>query len=375
VIDKGGNKVLIMAGGTGGHIFPGLAVADQLVAEGWEVCWLGTSERMEARLVPEHGYKIRFIDVAGVRGNGLVRLLMAPWMIIRSIFQAISVIRQEKPAVVLGFGGFASGPGGIAAWLMRKPVVLHEQNAVAGFTNSVLAHFAKKVLMAFPDTFNSRHEAIFVGNPIRSEISELANDEISPISDDKPINVLILGGSLGAKALNENVPTLLAGTNACNNVHVWHQTGRGNKNTVESRYVETMKQNHNVRVDEFIVDMTQAYFWADIVICRSGALTVAEVAAAGIAAIFVPFPFAVDDHQTLNAAWLADKDAAIIMPQERLVQGEFIKQVSALLQDKARLHQMAINARAVAITDATQQVASYCKELAVTNTAITENEA
>lgn len=358
-------KVLIMAGGTGGHIFPGLAVADRLKSEGWQVCWLGTEKRMEARLVPQHGYPIRFIDVMGVRGNGIKRLLAAPFMVLRSIIQAIGVIRDEKPVVVLGFGGFASGPGGIAAWLLRKPMVLHEQNAIAGFTNRTLAYFATRVLMAFPDTFAERHHAELVGNPVRQAISDLGQTKQSIKNDDSDkINLLIVGGSLGAAALNKYVPKLLAQTAVSEDIKVWHQTGRGNQGEVEANYRQALTCNHNVRVDEFIVDMTEAYDWADITMCRAGALTVAEVAAAGVAAVFVPFPHAVDDHQTLNAGWLADNDAAIIVPQSDLEQGKLSEQIGQLLADKSRLQQMAKRAREVAITDATDKVAAVCKRLA-----------
>lgn len=357
-------KILIMAGGTGGHIFPGLAVAGALAEEGWEVHWLGTSERMEARLVPEYGYPIHFIDVAGVRGKGLWKKLMAPFMVLRSILQAIKVIRDAKPKVVLGMGGYASGPGGIAAWLMGKPVVLHEQNAVAGMTNRILANFSKKVLMAFPNTFKGRDNAILVGNPIRKEITELAGDEPHQLDDEKIPNVLVLGGSLGAQALNENVPLLLSKTKSRDRVNVWHQTGRGNKAGVETLYRSVLEANRNIRVDEFIVDMVEAYKWADLVICRAGALTVAEVAAAGRGAVFVPFPHAVDDHQTLNARWLADNGAALIVQQTQLMSQQYMDQICALIDDKSGLKKMAENARRVAITDATEKVASYCRALA-----------
>ncbi|MFT5162386.1 MAG: UDP-N-acetylglucosamine--N-acetylmuramyl-(pentapeptide) pyrophosphoryl-undecaprenol N-acetylglucosamine transferase [Alteromonadaceae bacterium] len=369
-IDK---KVLIMAGGTGGHIFPGLAVADQLKSEGWTICWLGTPKRMEARLVPEHGYDIQFIDVSGVRGNGLKRLLLAPFMIIRSIIQAIKVIRRVKPTVVLGFGGFASGPGGIAAWLLGKPVVLHEQNAIAGFTNRTLAYFATQVLMAFPKTFARRHKAQLVGNPIRQSISQLnslnkSDEDYQPTKPLLPgvnkLNVLILGGSLGAEALNRHIPRVLAQTTSVDLIKVWHQTGRGKHREVEAVYQGAMVNNRDIRIDEFIVDMSEAYKWADIAICRSGALTVAEVAAAGVAAIFVPFPHAVDDHQTLNAGWLADNDAAIIVPQVELEQGKHIQLISDLLENKSKLQQMAEKAGQMAITDATDKVAAVCKGLA-----------
>jgi UDP-N-acetylglucosamine--N-acetylmuramyl-(pentapeptide) pyrophosphoryl-undecaprenol N-acetylglucosamine transferase len=361
------NKVLIMAGGTGGHIFPGLAVADLLKSEGWDICWLGTPTRMEAQLVPQHGYDIRFIDVVGIRGNGLKRLLLAPFMILRSIFQAIKVIRQEQPSVVLGFGGFASGPGGVAAWLLRKPLVLHEQNAVAGFTNRTLAHIATKVLMAFPGTFAPSHQPQLVGNPIRQSISDLNDQTEQGLAeqglteqDDKKLNVLIVGGSLGAQALNEFIPGILL-AQGDGVIEIWHQTGKGKLAQVEGLYQDVA----NVRVDEFIDDMTAAYQWADLAICRAGALTVAEVAGAGIAAIFVPFPSAVDDHQTVNAGWLADNDAAIIVPQHELAQGKHNEKISQLLANQPQLQKMAERARQVAIIDGTDKVAAVCKALAV----------
>lgn len=358
------SKILIMAGGTGGHIFPGLAVASQLAEEGWEVCWLGTSERMEAKLVPEYGYKIHFIDVAAVRGKGFIRKAMAPLMVLRSVLQAISVIRAEKPSVVLGMGGFASGPGGIAAWLMGKPVVLHEQNAIAGMTNRILAYFSKKVLMAFPNTFRGRDNAVLVGNPIRKEISALASEQKDLLSDDKPLNILVLGGSLGAKALNENVPQLLAECKDNQSIHVRHQTGKGNSDAVKQSYAALLGSNEHIVVDDFIVDMVEAYKWADLVICRAGALTVAEVAAAGVGAVFVPFPFAVDDHQTLNASWLADNGAAIIVQQRDMMHEDNRQRISQMIDDRQGLRKMAQQAKRVAITDATDKVASYCKTMA-----------
>lgn len=364
------HKVLIMAGGTGGHIFPGLAVAELLQAQGWKICWLGSKDRMEAHLVPQHGYPIGFIDVAGVRGNGLRRKLLAPFMVLRCVFQALRVLHREKPDVVLGFGGFASGPGGIAAWLMSKPLVLHEQNSVAGFTNRTLAYFASRVLMAFPGTFALRHEAQLVGNPLRPSIAALVQKNQlakaageQKTANDKPLNVLILGGSLGARALNQNIPALLAQTSVANDICLWHQTGRDNKAAVEAIYQRDLASNQNIRIDEFIDDMSEAYQWADVAICRSGALTVAEIAAAGITALFVPLPSAVDDHQSGNARWLADSNAALVVAQEALLSGEFMVEIDQLLSDKARLRSMGDNARKMAITDAADRVAAVCKSL------------
>ncbi len=357
-------KILVMAGGTGGHIFPGLAVADALAEQGWQICWLGTKERMEATLVPEHGYPIHFIDVVGLRGKGLLKKLFAPFMLLRSILQAMAVIRQEKPEVVLGLGGYASGPGGIAAWLLGKPLLLHEQNAVAGMTNRILARFSKKVLVAFPNTFEGRANAVLVGNPIRKDIAALAKMPRDLTASDEPLKVLILGGSLGALALNENVPQILAAAKAKNTIAVWHQTGRGNQEKVAERYQTLLKDNDKVKVTEFITDMVSAYAWADLVICRAGALTVAEVAAAGVGAIFVPYPYAVDDHQTTNAGWLADNGAAIIIQQQDLMTPENITRIGELIEDRQALNKMAQHAKRVAITDATDKVAGYCKALA-----------
>jgi len=362
-------RVMVMAGGTGGHIFPGLAVADELKAKGWQVCWLGTKDRMEAQLVPEHGYPIEFIDVVGVRGNGIKRLLAAPFMVMRSIYQARQVIAKFKPDVVIGFGGFASGPGGIAAWLSGVPMLLHEQNAIAGFTNRVLAHFAKRALMAFPDTFAAKHNARLVGNPVRNSITDLVQIPRVKISQQQ-IKVLLVGGSLGAQVLNEHMPDVLAKLNEQNEdltVDVWHQTGKsrtGGDNVEQVIESYELGKIDNARVSAFIDDMTQAYQWADVVICRSGALTVAEVAAAGLAAVFVPFPHAVDDHQTLNARWLTDAGAALTVQQRNLAAEQ--DQIIAMLADVKRLNDMGDKARQIAIVDATQQVAQACIEYAKT---------
>jgi UDP-N-acetylglucosamine--N-acetylmuramyl-(pentapeptide) pyrophosphoryl-undecaprenol N-acetylglucosamine transferase len=365
-----GKKILVMAGGTGGHIFPALAVADALKNEGWQVCWLGTPGRMEATLVPEHGYPIEFIDVVGVRGNGLKRLLLAPFMVLRSILQALKVIKSFKPDVVIGFGGFASGPGGIAAWLKRIPLVLHEQNAVAGFTNKILARFASKVLMAFPDTLGLGSKAQLVGNPIRQSIVELASKpRAQQTSTD--MNILVVGGSLGAKVLNDEIPFVLSLISYKNNdTNVRHQTGKSGDGVADDYAKSKLNPEivfGDIEVVEFIDDMAQAYDWADFVVCRAGALTVAEVAAAGVPALFVPYPHAVDDHQTRNAQWLVDARAALIVQQKHLRQISNIKYLQSLLSQPQVLNDMAQNARDIAILDATEQVASECKKLVNTN--------
>lgn len=350
-------KLLIMAGGTGGHVFPGLAVAKQLVSEGWQVTWLGTPQRMEATLVPQYGYDIDFIDIKGIRGNGIKRLLMAPVRIIKSILQARKIIKKRQPNLVLGMGGFASGPGGIAAWMMGVPVVLHEQNAAAGMTNRILAYFSKRVLMGFAGAFESS-KAVLVGNPVRQTLLDLANKYIS--AQSKPLNILIVGGSLGAKVLNELLPDVLADFDS-SQVNVIHQSGKGHYQKLLETY-----QNINLQVDvrEFICDMDKSYDWADLMICRAGALTVSEVAVIGLPAIFVPLPHAVDDHQTKNAQLLVAKGGAVLIPQNELNKEILSDYLSTFIQNRSLLEEMSLKSKETAITDATQRVATVCNELA-----------
>src|SRR5574344_2873243 len=352
-------RLLIMAGGTGGHVFPGLAVAHQLQAEGWQIHWLGTADRMEAELVPAHGYPISFIDIQGVRGNGLCRLLMAPWRIAKSIFQARQVIKRFQPDLVMGMGGFAAGPGGVAAWLRGIPLGLHEQNAAAGMTNRLLSRLAARVLMGFPGAFGGASTGEVVGNPVRAEVVALAAQPREVIDAERPLHVLIIGGSLGARVLNELVPAALA---TVEHLAIRHQTGKGNEEPVTMAYRDLGVGD--VTVSEFIADMAQAYRWADLIICRAGALTVAEVAAAGVAAIFVPLPHAVDDHQTRNALTLVDGGAAEFLPQSELTTASLAARLSWLAGRRETLLNMAQAARRVAITDAAERVADECKRLA-----------
>lgn len=363
-------KVMIMAGGTGGHIFPGLAVAKELSKRGWEVCWLGTKDRMEARIVPQNGIHIRFIEVAGIRGNGFLRYLKAPFMVLKSVMQALSVIKEEKPHVVLGLGGYASGPGGIAARLSGLPLMLHEQNAVPGMTNRILSKIAQRVLVAFPETDLAKRKEIVVGNPLRHELLDVldkvqqktGNTETGVVSEQDKINVLVVGGSLGARVFNEELPKVFANVEQATHCRVVHQTGRGNHDAVVATYQRVMP-NFDVEVTEFIDDIAEAYQNADLIICRAGALTVSEVAAVGRAAIFVPFPAAVDDHQTKNAGWLAAHGAAKIIQQKDMLSGELELKLNVLLSRKSSLLGMGQKAKALAITDATQKVADYCEAL------------
>ncbi|CAG9297967.1 undecaprenyldiphospho-muramoylpentapeptide beta-N-acetylglucosaminyltransferase [Celerinatantimonas diazotrophica] len=345
--------LVVMAGGTGGHVFPGLAVARLMQSRGWKITWLGTPSRMEADLVPRHGFDIEFLDIKGVRGNGLIRKLTAPWKIIRAVMQARSVFKKLRPDVALGMGGFASGPGGIAARMMGIPLVIHEQNAVAGMTNRWLNRFSNRSLVAFPEALPGAQQ---VGNPVRLEIVEVGRG--ARIFTNR-MNILVIGGSLGARVLNEQLPGAIQ---SCGNLalQVHHQVGRGNGDSTLQRY-RALGVNH-AQVDEFIDDMAQAYRWADLVICRAGALTVSELAAAGLPAIFVPLPHAVDDHQTKNARYLADHGAARILPQAQLD----ALHLSELLQELAKpsvREMMSREALKLAINDATQQVADVCQQM------------
>ncbi|MBY6096508.1 undecaprenyldiphospho-muramoylpentapeptide beta-N-acetylglucosaminyltransferase [Ferrimonas balearica] len=356
--DNKAPRLMVMAGGTGGHVFPALAVARRLRQQGWEVLWLGTAERMEARLVPQHGFAIRFIDIKGVRGNGLLRKLKAPFQIFKAIAQARRIQAEFQPDVVMGMGGYAAGPGGIAAWLRRTPLVLHEQNAVAGATNAILAKFANKVLVAFDNVLPGEQR---VGNPVRDEL--VAIGETQPVVPGEQLKVLVVGGSLGAQVLNEQVPAAVGRLANEAAVTVWHQVGRGNESAVTQRWAE-MAPGVGAQVTEFIDDMAAAYAWADLVICRAGALTVAELAATGRPSLLVPFPHAVDDHQTKNAEALVAAGAARLLPQASLTPERLADEMLTLVQQPDTLVQMAEAARNSAILDATDKVAGICASLA-----------
>jgi len=351
-------RILVMAGGTGGHVFPGLAVADLLQTHGWQVHWLGTSQRMEAQLVPQHGFDISFIDVQGVRGNGLLRLLKAPFKLAKAVMQARQVIKQFKPDVVLGMGGFASGPGGLAARLMGVPLVLHEQNAVAGVTNRILAKFATKVMVAFESALPGVTKQV-VGNPVRADILALAAAEQPQQSSEQPLHLLVVGGSLGAQVLNQTLPQMLPLLGNQRAIEIKHQVGKGNSAAVISAY----QQESGVQISDFIDDMAAAYAWADLVVCRAGALTVSEIAVLGLPAIFVPLPYAVDDHQTKNAQQLAELGAAKILAQSAMTPQVLASLVDQLNQP-ARLKEMAQAAHSLGANDACQQVAVICATLA-----------
>jgi len=363
-VDSQTNKksptLLVMAGGTGGHIFPGIAVAQKLQSEGWNIHWLGTEKRMEATIVPQYAFDISFINIAGVRNKSLFERIKVPFKLLQSVIQSIAILRKVKPDVVLGMGGYASAPGGFAAWLMRIPLVLHEQNAVAGMTNRYLAKIATRVLSAFPNAFAKNIDYQVVGNPLRKEITEL-----KPIVPEQPSTskkVLVVGGSLGAKVLNETVPQALKQIHL-QNIDVWHQTGRDNQESVLASYQKFGLSGDKVKVSEFIEDMAAAYQWADIVICRAGALTVSELAMAAKPAIFVPLPHAVDDHQTKNAMYLVSCGAAKLLPQKEFNGTTLAQMLNSLFVSDSVVQSMVKAAHNAAHADATIRVAGTCVRL------------
>lgn len=354
--------VLIMAGGTGGHVFPALAVARELLSQGVEVRWLGTRKGIESRIVPEAGLAISYISVNGLRGKGLKGWLLAPVNLSVALIQAIRICLSIKPGVVLGMGGFASGPGGIASWLLRFPLVIQEQNAVAGLTNRLLSRFARRVLEGFPDSFSASVKTEHTGNPVRDDIQSLgAPDGRYQQRHDSPIRLLIVGGSLGALALNEVVPEAVAKMSESLRPEIWHQTGKGKKLSTARDYI---RLGVEARVDEFIDDMAAAYQWADIVVCRAGALTISELTMAGLASILVPYPHAVDDHQTRNALYLSEAGAARLMLQTELSE-EHLSQVLSELVSEGRNTMLNIAKQAYAMSkpDATKRVAQVCLEV------------
>ncbi|MBX6391842.1 MAG: undecaprenyldiphospho-muramoylpentapeptide beta-N-acetylglucosaminyltransferase [Burkholderiales bacterium] len=348
--------ILVMAGGTGGHIMPALAVAQRLRSEGWRVVWLGAEGGMEGELVPKHGYEMRWIRFGGLRGKGIATKLLLPFNLLRAFKQAAAVIREIAPNVVLGMGGYVTFPGGMMASLFNRPLVIHEQNSIAGLANKVLAGVADRVLVAFPDALK---KSVFVGNPVRDDIVAVPAPAERFAGRSGPLHLLVVGGSLGAQALNEVVPQALAQIPVERRPRVVHQAG--------TRHIEQLRANYaKVGVEAetvaFIDDMARAYAEADLVICRAGATTVAELAAAGVASILVPYPHAVDDHQTTNARYLADAGAAILIPQPELTPFGLAARLEALTREQ--LLDMANKARALGKPDAAAAVAKICSEAA-----------
>ncbi|MFL0804418.1 MAG: undecaprenyldiphospho-muramoylpentapeptide beta-N-acetylglucosaminyltransferase [Agarilytica sp.] len=353
------NKVvLIMAGGTGGHIFPGLALAKEMLSRGYRVVWLGTESGMESTLVPRENIEIRYIPVKGVRGKGVKSLLMAPWNIVSSILAAARIIRDVKPNVVVGLGGFVAGPGGVASKLKGKALVIHEQNAIAGSTNKLLSKIADRVLTAFPAVLK-RGECI--GNPVRQEIEDIVEPRVRIQERDSQVRLLVVGGSRGALAVNELVPAAMALIENPEQLDIWHQAGAGKDSATKALYDA---EGIPARVDAFVDDMAEAFAWADVVVCRAGALTVSELAAVGLGAILIPFPYAIDDHQTANANYLASQGAAFLRQQSELTSEKLAELLKSFIFDRTKLVDMACKARALAKPCAVKVFADYCEEVA-----------
>ena len=353
--------ILVMAGGTGGHVYPALAVARALQAHDQDVVWLGTHRGLEARVIPAAGIDMEWISIKGLRRKGIFALLIAPFQLVWALMQAIAVIWRRRPSAVLGMGGFASGPGGLAAWLTRRPLVIHEQNAAAGLTNRLLARLARVVLQAFPGSFNSSVVAETVGNPVREDIAAVAAPAARYAERQGPLRLLVVGGSQGALALNLTVPEALSKLPANERPLVRHQCGERTFDKAQSAYAE-----HDVEVEllPYIEDMAATYAWADLVVCRSGALTVAELCAVGLPALFVPFPGAVDDHQTANARPMADAGAAIIIDESMLSAQVLADQLRDWLKSRAELQVRAEKARELAKPKALTRITELCLQQA-----------
>ncbi|MGH8076164.1 MAG: undecaprenyldiphospho-muramoylpentapeptide beta-N-acetylglucosaminyltransferase [Lysobacter sp.] len=351
------HPVMILAGGTGGHIFPGLAVASALRDLNVPVLWLGADGGMETRLVPQHGISIDTIAVRGVRGKGLVTLLGAPFKVLSALRAARQILRERQPRAVISFGGFAAGPGGLAARLAGVPLIVHEQNRAPGMTNRVLAKLAGRVLTGFPDSFPGADEEV-VGNPVRAEITAIAPPDQRFAGREGPLRLLVLGGSQGARALNRAVPKALAALRGVIGYEVRHQSGEKLRDDAFDAYADA---GITASIEPFIADMAAAYAWADIVVCRAGALTLAEVCAAGVGSVLVPFPQAVDDHQTKNARYLVDRGAAHLLPQDEDL-AEHLGATLEILAHRADLLRLAQAARALAKPDAAERVARIVLE-------------
>lgn len=358
-------RIVIMAGGTGGHIFPALAVAQFLQNQGWKVSWLGTKAGLESRIIPENGIEIDWLSVSGVRGKGIFSKVGAVFKLAKSCAEARKILKQRNPDIVLGMGGFVAAPGGLMAKFLGIPLIIHEQNRVVGTTNRLLAKIATKVLQGFPNSFPEKFNAVCTGNPLRENLKNFPS--IPPQREDleephimrrrkdfqiEDLHILIVGGSQGAKVLNENVPQAISLLKSAAQIH--HQTGTAMQNEVAEAY---KKLNLNVDVTAFIDDMAAAYSWADLVVCRAGAMTVSEVAAMGIPAIFVPLPTAIDDHQTANATYLTDAGAAILLKQKELTASSLAKQIENLCEN---LSERRVIAQTFAYLNATETVANVC---------------
>lgn len=353
-------SILIMAGGTGGHVFPALAVAEALKKAGWTVHWLGTKAGLEAHIVARSGFPLHYISIQGLRKKNLLTRVVAPFQIGIAVCQALKVLHAIKPRVVLGMGGFVAGPGGIAAWLMRLPLLIHEQNAIAGLTNRFLALLATRILEGFPKTFNARLKAVYTGNPVRLDLLGLRSPSERFKTREKPRRLLVLGGSRGAVALNRICSEAIQKIPVEERPEIWHQTGVEHLQMTQDCY---QRSGVRARIEPFIEDMASAYSWADLVLCRSGALTIAELAAVGLGSILVPYPHAVDDHQTQNGRFLEKAGAARLIPQSRLTAERLADILLNVLTHPSRLLEMANAAHRLAHRSALDEVQAQCEEI------------
>jgi UDP-N-acetylglucosamine--N-acetylmuramyl-(pentapeptide) pyrophosphoryl-undecaprenol N-acetylglucosamine transferase len=357
--------VYVSAGGTGGHVVPALAVARALDARGYAIRWMGTERGIESRLVPEAGYPIDYLPIGGIRGKGWKTRLAAPFVLTRAVWAASRLLRRHRPVLVVGMGGFAAGPGGLAAWLLRRPLVIHEQNAIAGLTNRVLSSLARLTLAAYPKAFGRVLPAEqVVGNPVRAEIAALPDPGVRLADRQGPVRLLVLGGSLGARALNRTLPQALARISAEIDLDVRHQAGARHLDEARACYAAAdwgAGSRHEVL--DYIDDMADALGWADFVVARAGAMTVAEIAAAGLGALFIPFPYAVDDHQRHNAAWLVERGAARLLDQREADVDRLARLLGTVLADRSLLRDMAVRARDAAVPDSTARIAAACERV------------
>ncbi|MET4025329.1 UDP-N-acetylglucosamine--N-acetylmuramyl-(pentapeptide) pyrophosphoryl-undecaprenol N-acetylglucosamine transferase [Marinobacter sp. MBR-99] len=354
-------RFLMMAGGTGGHVFPALATARALQERGHEVFWLGARGGMEERLIGETDIPLSLIHISGLRGKGKLALVLAPFRLMRALGEAFTLLRKIKPDCVVGMGGFVTGPGGVAAFLQRVPLVIHEQNAIAGMTNRWLTRVAGTVLEAFPGSFGSHVVTRCTGNPVRKGVTEIDEPERRLNGRTGAVRILVVGGSLGARVFNQQVPAALALLPEELRPEVRHQCGEKNAQEARDAYESA---GVAASVEPFIRDMAEAYAWADIVVCRAGALTVSELCAAGVGAVLVPFPHAVDDHQTRNGEHMVKAGAAILIPQPKMTPDVLAETLKDLAGDRERISTMAKAARSLARPDATERVVNYCLEAA-----------
>ncbi len=353
-----------MAAGTGGHVFPALAIAEQLKKNAVNVEWLGTPQGMENSLLATTDIPLHRISVKGLRGAGIVRWLSAPFMLLIAFYQSFKVIRRVKPDCVLGMGGFVCGPAGIAAKILGRPLLIHEQNAVPGLTNKWLSRISSKVFEAFPNTFDENIGAIFTGNPLRAEILDMSRSNIKG-GLDSDFKLLVIGGSQGSLAINNVIPEIAANWVVTSTLKIRHQTGSVNlQDTVQHYEKLGLEVGDNIVVEPFIDDMAAAYAWADLVICRSGASTVSELAAVGLPSILIPYPYHKDQQQLLNAQWLAESGAASIIPQNEFSAKTVLQVLLNLDEDREKLRELGARAKSIAIPDADEIISRYCQEAA-----------